>query len=524
MVRAAVVSLVLWLALAVSAFAQTRVALVIGNADYANVTSLANPVNDATDLAAALTRMGFDVTLATDLGIDGMRTTLRTFRDKANGADMALVYYAGHGVEIERQNYLIPVDAKLESDSDVLFDTIPLDLLSESVNGATTLRMVLLDACRNNPFLGRIKSTGRAIGQGLSPFEPAGGTLVAYAAKGGTVALDGTGRNSPFMKGLLQYIEEPGLDVALMFRKVRDTVLAETGNRQEPFVYGSLPGREIYLVPPTDVAAVSPDPAAPASAGSATPVSTQQEEFAWRLVKESTDRAQLQEFVFSFPRGVYVEEAIARLRALPDAAVVADVPDTAVATPALAGRELVIALQTELNRIGCYAGTVDGDWGNMSRSAVEAFRESSGAAIPATDPSIELLDALKSRSTVVCSVQPGGSTVADISPPASTAALTQCVDLTIRASDLDPNGGAWDTAAQGDPEPDILVSEASSKTEVRCDDSFTCSIRIRPQSDTLSLQIVDYDRFKANELMGKGECKIGGQCTFPNATVTMSAC
>ena len=274
-------------------------------------------MNDATDLAAALDRIGFAVTLAIDLDIQGMRTALRAFRDKATGADMAMVYFAGHGVEIEKQNYLIPVDAKLESDSDVLFDTIPLDLISEAVSGATTLRMVLLDACRNNPFLGRIKSTGRAIGQGLSPFEPTGGTLVAYAAKGGTTALDGTGRNSPFMKGLLEHIEEPGLDIALMFRKVRDTVLAETGNRQEPFIYGSLPGREIYLVPPTEVAAL---PAAPATLPRRppAPANSAQEEFAWSLVKDTTDRQQLQDFIYSFPRGVHLEEALAKLRALPD--------------------------------------------------------------------------------------------------------------------------------------------------------------------------------------------------------------
>lgn len=523
MIRAAFAVVVLWLAMAAGALAETRVALVIGNSAYTNVTALTNPVNDATDLAAALGRIGFDVTLATDLDINGMRTALRAFRDKSIGSDMALVYFAGHGVEIEKQNYLIPVDAKLESDSDVLFDTIPLDLLSESVNGASTLRMVLLDACRNNPFLGAIKSTGRAIGQGLSPFEPAGGTLVAYAAKGGTVALDGTGRNSPFMKGLLEHIEEPGLDIALMFRKVRDTVLAETSNRQEPFIYGSLPGHEIYLVPPLEVASLPADPAAPATTTGA-PAASQQEEFAWTLVKDSTDRSQLQEFIFSFPRGIYLEEAIARLRALPDSTVVADVPDTVVASPALAGRALVIALQTELNRVGCYSGTIDGDWGNMSRRAVEAYRDSAGAAIGETEPTLELLDSLKSRSTVVCSVQPGETTVADISPPASTAGLTQCVDLVVRASDFDPAGGAWDTAAQGDPEPDILISEASTRTQVRCDDSFTCSIRIQPTSDTLSLKIVDYDQIKANELMGEGQCKIGGQCTFPNATVTMSAC
>src|SRR5690606_21687909 len=151
---------------------------------------------------------------------------------------------------IEKQNYLIPVDARLEVDSDILFDTIPLDLVTETVSGAKTLRLVLLDACRNNPFVNTIRSTGRSIGRGLSPVEPMGGTVVAYAAKGGTVALDGTGRNSPFMKGLLAHIEEPGLDVSLLFRKVRDAVLADTNQQQEPFTYGSLPGTELFLVPP----------------------------------------------------------------------------------------------------------------------------------------------------------------------------------------------------------------------------------------------------------------------------------
>lgn len=517
--KAILCGLAAWLLLSLGSGAQERrVALVIGNSTYANVTSLANPVNDATDLAAALTRIGFEVTLATDLDINGMRTALRGFRDQATGADMALVYYAGHGVELDKQNYLIPVDAKLESDSDVLFDTIPLDLLSESVNGATTLRMVLLDACRNNPFLGRIKSTGRAIGQGLSPFEPTGGTLVAYAAKGGTVALDGTGRNSPFMKGLLAHIEEPGLDIALMFRKVRDSVLAETGNRQEPFIYGSLPGREIYLVPPVEVAGTGPVEA-PVSAA---PATSAQEEFAWNLVKDTTDRQQLQDFIYSFPRGVHLEEALDKLRVLPEGTAVAAQPETPGTPEGLVGRQLIIALQTELSRVGCYPGTIDGDWGNGSRRAVEDFEESSGIAIAATDPTPELLDTLKSRSTVVCSVQP--DTVAGVEAPISTANLGQCVDLEVRASDLDPNGVPWDSAVQGDSEPDILVSETTTGTTVRCDDSFTCRVRIEPRSETVSLRIFDYDRVKANELMGEGQCRIGGQCTFANATVTMSGC
>jgi peptidoglycan hydrolase-like protein with peptidoglycan-binding domain len=215
------------------------------------------------------------------------------------------------------------------------------------------------------------------------------------------------------------------------------------------------------------------------------------------------------------------------MRALPDASVVAALPETQAAptaVPGLEGRQLILALQTELNRVGCYTGTIDGDWGNMSRLAVEAFSESAGVAVAATDPTPELLDTLKSRSTVVCTVEPGATTVADIAPPASTAGLSQCVILEVRASDLDPNGAAWDSSVQGDPEPDILVSELTTGATVRCDDSYTCQLRIQPQSETLSLRIVDYDRIKANELMGEGQCRIGGQCIFPNATVTMSGC
>ena len=512
-----------WLLLSLGAAAQeTRVALIIGNSAYQNVSPLANPVNDASDLAAALERIGFDVTLALDLDIQGMRTQLRAFRDRATGSDMAMVYFAGHGVEIEKQNYLIPVDAKLESDSDVLFDTIPLDLISEAVSGATTLRMVLLDACRNNPFLGRIKSTGRAIGQGLSPFEPTGGTLVAYAAKGGTTALDGNGRNSPFMKGLLAHIEEPGLDIALMFRKVRDTVLAETSNRQEPFIYGSLPGREIYLVPPTQVAAVPIPDATVAPAPSAGPVTSQQEEFAWNLVKDTTDRQQLQDFIYSFPRGIHLEEALGKLRALPEGTTVAALPDTPSTPDPLVGRQLIIALQTELNRVGCYNGTIDGDWGNMSRRAVEIFLDSAGVDVAASEPTPELLDALKSRSTIVCSVE--DEAVAAVEAPSSTADLSKCVALVIKANQLDPNGQPWDSAVQGDPEPDILVTELTTGATTRCDDAYSCPLRIEPTSETISLRIFDYDRMKSNELMGEGQCRIGGQCTFPNATVTMSGC
>lgn len=491
MIRAGLAVIVAWLLMAAEALAETRVALVIGNAAYASVSPLSNPVNDATDLAAALSRIGFDVTLATDLDINGMRTALRDFRDKASGAEMAMVYYAGHGIEIDKQNYLIPVDANLKSDSDVMFDSIPLDFLTEAVSGATTLRMVLIDACRNNPFLGQIKSTGRAIGQaGLSPFEPSGGTLLAYAAKGGTVALDGNGRNSPFMKGLLAHLEEPGLDVNLLFRKVRDSVLAETNNRQEPFTYGSLPGREIYLVPPLEVAEVTPVPApvAPAPA-----VGTPEEEFAWGLIGDSTDPVQLRKFIRTFPQGVHVEEAFARLDELRQITVTAEpepvtevaaltAPETvapalstpvepatppatevAVATepvvtpapvpePVVDNTELIISLQKELRRAGCNPGPADGIWGPRSQRAVRSFSRDGDVEIASTDPSEELLQILKSKPGTVC-VQ---------APPPTTTPKKRTTTASTTAPAPKPTQAAPEPEPEPEPEVEVTIGNDSS--------------------------------------------------------------
>ncbi len=165
---------------------------------------------------------------------------------------MALVYYAGHGFEIDSKNYLVPVDARLKSDRDIDFETIPLAVVEGSVSGAKTLSMVILDACRDNPFAVEmaLSSPTRSVGRGLSAVEPSGGVQIVYSARGGSVARDGTGRNSPFASAFIEYVDDPGLDVGLMFRKIGDAVMMSTNNQQEPFVYGRLPGAEIYLVAP----------------------------------------------------------------------------------------------------------------------------------------------------------------------------------------------------------------------------------------------------------------------------------
>ena len=227
-----------------------RVALVIGNSTYRNVPTLPNPANDGADIAAALTRLGFAVTLVTNASFDQMRRGLIAFGRDAAGADMAAVFFAGHGMEISGENWLIPVDAELKKDTDAANEAVSLRSVILQVSNTTSLGLVVLDACRNNPFVAKMSRSlalRAVIGGGLGRIEPVGNVLVAYAARDGTTALDGDGRNSPFTAALLHNIETPGVEVTFMLRNVRDDVMEVTRNEQQPFVYGSLSRKAIYL-------------------------------------------------------------------------------------------------------------------------------------------------------------------------------------------------------------------------------------------------------------------------------------
>ncbi len=230
-----------------------RVALVIGNSQYRNVTELPNPKYDAESMAVELSRLGFEVIARYNLGVDAMRRTLAEFEEKATGADWTLVYYAGHGMEMDGKNWLIPIDAQLARSTDVPDETIALDRVLDRVHGAKKLRVVILDACRNNPFLSRMIMTGgksRAIDRGLAKIEPEHGEVVFYAARDGSVAEDGVGGHSPFTSALLQHLDEEGVELGRFFRKVTSTVLSSTRPKQEPFVYGRLPDEDFYFKPP----------------------------------------------------------------------------------------------------------------------------------------------------------------------------------------------------------------------------------------------------------------------------------
>lgn len=254
---------------------QKRVALVIANARYVNAGVLANPANDARIVAAAFRRAGFQsVTVASDIDIARFRTTLRAFRTAAQGAQVAAIYYAGHGIEAAGRNWLIPVDARLESDGDLPDEAIDLDRVVSDMAGAR-VRMVLLDACRNNPFGRSWRVATRSVTRGLAPVE-ADDVLVVYAAAPGQTAADGTGSNSPFALAVAQRLAEPGTPVQLLGNVVRDDVLRQTGNRQRPFVSASMTGTPIYLVAPSSASPPVPIPAAPAASivGTWRPTST----------------------------------------------------------------------------------------------------------------------------------------------------------------------------------------------------------------------------------------------------------
>ena len=231
-------------AAATPAAADGRVALVIGNSAYEHTGDLFNPGNDAADMGAALARLGFAVTQVRDAGKAALDEALGEFADLSAGADVALVFYAGHGLEVNGTNYLMPVDARLPSDTRVRFEMVPLDDVLAATEGAG-LRVVILDACRDNPLARRMQRSARTRSASRGAFGEVDEDLlgdemlVAYSAAAGTVALDGEGRNSPYTEALLEYLDEP-LELGTVFRRVRSRVLEATDRGQRPHEYGSL--------------------------------------------------------------------------------------------------------------------------------------------------------------------------------------------------------------------------------------------------------------------------------------------
>ena len=457
-----------------------RVALIIGNSNYQNVAALTNPANDAAAVTEMFKQASFDpVESRRDLKSQEMRRALRDFGDKARGADIAVIYFAGHGLEVDGINYAVPVDATLERDVDVDDEAIALNRFLLAAEPATQLRLVILDACRDNPFAKKMKRTlaSRSIGRGLAGVEAnRPNTFIAFAAKEGSTAADGDGQNSPFSTALLKHLTRSGLDIRKAFGYVRDDVMSATGNQQEPYTTNSLGGNDVALVPAP--------PAPPPAVSNSNAEIRRDYEFAERVgTREAWDsflaanptgfhaglaKAQLGKLAAETARIVATEkaheaadeqarlaaegakasdqaEAAARARLaeaqrlvaektrieaettkkLEQAKVASAEPAKpsedqtnvdrsgggAVASltpPAQANPDRTVqqdiprALQTELRRVGCKTGDIDGEWNASARRALSLFNDNAGTRLDVKVASIDALEVVKAKTGRVC--------------------------------------------------------------------------------------------------------------------------
>jgi len=386
------------------AWAGKRVALVVGNAAYQNAPTLPNPVNDGAVIATTLRDAGFDVDSRHDLSAVEMRRALRDFSDRARDADIALIYYAGHGLEVDGNNYLIPIDAKLERDADVYDEGLSLDRVLVAIEPAKQLRLVILDACRDNPFAKSMKRTlvSRSIERGLAKVEPTSpNTLIAYSAKAGSTALDGDNKNSPFTVALSKHLTTPGLDVRRAFGYVRDDVLKTTGNRQEPFVYGSLGGEDVPLVPAKPVAA------APAAAPASNPQVEARHDY--ELAVQIGNKDALNAFLAQHSDGYYANLARIQLAKV-------EAEETRIAAT-----EKARLAEQERARLAA-----DGAQTSQQLKAAEAEAKAAEQARIAAEKAKQVAldqatDAERKRATAEAS-QPGSKAVGNDSIPAAVAA------------------------------------------------------------------------------------------------------
>ena len=299
-----------------AANAEKRVAFVVGNGTYKNVAPLPNPSVDAKAMASALRNVGFEVVEGSNLTRDKMTERLLDFGKKAQGADVALFFYAGHGIAISGTNYLLPIDADIKSEMDVkLGAAINIDLTLEQTMGDAKVKLVFLDACRDNPFAAKIKSNSATrsvnVQTGLAEMKSGEGTLIAFATGPGQTALDGQeGSNSPFTRALLANLTQPGMEIQQAMTKVRAQVNEETNKGQLPWGHTNLIGAVYLNGAPAPGAVAAAAPAATASKASDVEL-----EF-WRSIKESNKPEELNAYLTNYPNGQFRSLALSRIASL----------------------------------------------------------------------------------------------------------------------------------------------------------------------------------------------------------------
>lgn len=382
-----------------SAFAGKRVALIIGNSNYEHIQSLKNPENDALLMAKTLGDAGFEVRQLIDGNYRDMKRELlefgRTLRDSS--IEAGLIYYAGHGVQVRGENYLIPVNALLADEDEVDLEGINVnDFLKVMNSSSSPVNIVVLDACRNNPFKGSFRSATR----GLAPIDAPMGTLIAYATSPGQVAMDGSAGNSPYTAALSRAIEtSPGEPIESVFKQARRDVLAETADRQVPWEVSSITG-DFYFYEDGQL----PDDTA-GEAGSQGSLDVAY----WTAIRDNPSVSELRAYLAQFPNGLFAGVAANRLKDLEDKPQVqaslapseAEQPINEAPVPS-DPKELTRAVQVELNRLGCDAGSPDGVWGPKSGRALDTLRNEAKLQLASLSPNAAVLKKLRQLDGRIC--------------------------------------------------------------------------------------------------------------------------
>lgn len=455
-------------ALAGAAHAEKRVALVIGNSSYVHASELKNPSNDANAIAEKLSALDFQVIKGVDLDQNGMRSKVQEFARSINDAQVALLFYAGHGLQVDGQNYLLPINAELNNEIDLQFQGVAVDFLLRVMENRNRTSIVLLDACRNNPLaarLARSMNSGRAatVNQGLARIETGVGTYIGFSTSPDSVALDGDGDNSPFTNALLKHIDTENEDIESVMRNVREDVIKRTNGSQVPWGNSSLVGRGFVFKASAEKETRKVASAAPAqtqstdsnltailqnlanqSATRSSGEDRQIELTYWESIQNSTDPLFFKAYLEQFPDGSF--SSLARLKislleakqnagkqesaksepapkveapkkaevSKPEPAAekqeelkVASLPESRALTveeeePAPPSRETLRSLQSELNRVGCSVGGVDGIWGRKSQAALEDFAKRRELKLASIEPGVDILDTLRSVDDRVC--------------------------------------------------------------------------------------------------------------------------
>ena len=438
-----------------NAQAERRIALVIGNSGYAHTQALRNPRNDANDLAQSLEKLGFEVLLGLDLDQQKFAGAVEQFARLLDGADVGLLFYAGHGLQINDRNYLVSVNAKLESEFLISAETIELDSIIKLMESKATTNLVFLDACRNNPLTENLRRNlaamkrSASLGRGLARVDASGrDTLVAFAAGPGQEAADGVERNSPFTSALLKHLPKPGLEVSVMLKEVAADVRRDTRGTQRPQQLSDMT-RTFYFAKAEPAVAVASAPAGRIEAPRSSAEDRSLEVAFWNAAQSANECDAVRAYLQRFPNGIFVElaglserrlcgqarritvieptptetppatgAAPAMQSALPTAEpsrpaqsgpVMAALPEVTAPTPesgaALSGPELARNIQLELIRVGCTNGRADGNWGSSSKAAIRLFNKHARTKLSPDEPSTALLTALQEHDERVCPLQ-----------------------------------------------------------------------------------------------------------------------